>query len=93
MNSTAKRRAPDWNGETMNGRPLLRGILIAPSKWQLRVGEGHIICIGCPFCGKTHTHGWPGGPERTTPEHKAAHCRNGGVDSYYVAPVAVEVVL
>jgi hypothetical protein len=79
------RRPPKWNGETFNGLPLLRGILIAPTKWQARCGESYTIAIACPLCGRTHTHGWPSGPKKTTPEHRAEHC-SGNSGGYYIAP-------
>lgn len=88
-----KRRPPIWVDEMHQGRPLLRGILIAPSPRQLRYGETYIIAVRCLYCGRTHTHGWPGGPERTSPEHRAAHCVDVAGAAYYVAPApAVEVV-
>ncbi len=92
MNGTAKRRPQKWDGQTINGQPLLRGILIEPTKRQLRLGESFTIAIACPFCGRTHTHGWPGGPEKAIPEHRAEHCA-GNVGGYYIVPEAAGVVL
>lgn len=85
--TSGKRRPPKWTGETIKGQPLLRGLLIAPTKRQLRIGETYTIVIACPFCNYTHTHGWPGGPEKITPEHRASHCP-GNTGGYYIVPEA-----
>lgn len=70
ITSTGKRRPPQWTGETRDGQPLVRGILIAPP----RRSDCWTVCIQCPYCGRRHTHGWPGGPDALRHQHRARHC-------------------
>lgn len=80
VTQTDKRRPPTWTGEQRDGQPLVRGILIAPP----RRGDGWTIVIGCPFCGKRHTHGWPGGPQDLRHQHRASHCITLDSQPYYI---------
>lgn len=42
----------------------------------------HLLLVGCPICGRTHTHGAPTGDTGPDYGHRAAHCS----DSSRTAP-------
>lgn len=53
----------------------------APSK------DGRVCTVRCPFCGRTHTHGLPDGPDDARSYgHRGSHCHSPG-GTYLLVPV------
>ena len=48
--------------------------------------EGHvvdgIVSVVCPYCGDTHTHGWPDKEE--IKDHRLSHCVVGPGGGYWI---------
>jgi len=52
-------------------------VVVARRIRATRPGDVDLAVITCPYCGRTHVHGW-------VPGHRVAHCLTGGASIGYV---------
>lgn len=43
-----------------------------------------LVTVKCPFCQKTHTHGWPYSDGWTPPGTRVVHCANDSGSANYL---------